>query len=126
MKLGHIISPQFTASFAVLMALKEIPSPIRFRLRAITKMIREAGEDYNTTRSEIVTEHAMRDEKGEIVYLDKDIVKFTPEKQPIVNKALTALLNTDIALPEIRYDDLGPNRDELLGKEIANLEFIVE
>lgn len=122
-KLGKIISEDFTNSLNNLCNLRTIPGPTMFTIRGIRKKIAEETTKYNEIRAEYINEYGQKDNDGNLIYVSENIVKLKDSKS--CNAKIKELEETLIEIKEISFADLGAN-PVLSPNDLFNLEFITE
>lgn len=126
MKLGVLSSQQFNVSFSKLMESKDTPVRTRFKLRAVSKQVKEEQEKYEQIKNEIIKKYAKKDEDGNIIFIDNDKVTFEQEIIPSLNKEMADLHNIEVEMDSISVGDLGDAVEELSANDFTILEFIEE
>lgn len=135
MKLGKLANPGFSKSFAVLLKCPKVPMRTNFKLRGLISTIDAQVTQYNATRTGLIDQYALKNEKGENVteiIKEHSITRLIPERVKEYNSKILELESLDVEVPVIKFSELGENldldKDNTLGltpEDVFNLEFIV-
>lgn len=126
MKLMELTSKEFSDSFEKVMGLEKIPSKTMYVFKGIAKQLKAEVEKFNEIRKTIIDECGEKDEKGTLVMLNETQVKIKLDSVKEAEERLKALGEVDIALPEVKFEDIGVNKEQLTPKDLFMLDFIKE
>jgi len=124
MKLGKLGNASFNDSLKVLIRLSNIPVKTAFALRDTVKKISEEVSKYDELKQQYINDAAVKDENHNIVHEGAGI-KLDPTKLVELNKKIKDLYDIDVAIPTVKYDELGDAAASLTVENLFNLEFIV-
>ena len=128
--LGLLVNPSFQASYQKLLDQTTLPIGTAFKLRRLTKQIREHIQNYEEQQSALIHKAAERNEDGSFKTQhseqhNQDLIVLSPEKTEWYTKKINALAQTPVEIINITLADLG-EKCLLSPNDIITLEFITE
>ena len=101
-------------------AKTKISSKLAYKIMKLCKRVAEEEEFYNTKRNEIINAYAVKDENGNPIVTDGDMIKIIPEKINEANTAMQELNSVEVDVPNIKFA-----LDELEGLELSVADMFV-
>lgn len=93
---------------------------LAYKIMKFCKSVAIEEEFYNTKRNEIIDMYAIKDENGEVLVSDNDVISIIPEKINEANAALRELHSIEVEAPNIKF-----TLDELDGLELSVADMFV-
>lgn len=98
----------------------KIPSRLAYKIMKFCKAVAEEEEFYNTKRQELIDTYAVKDENGQVVVSDNNMISIIPDKMNEANAAMQDLNNLEVEAPNIKF-----SLDELNGLELSVADMFV-
>lgn len=129
MKVGKVASVPFMKSFERLMKLDGVPPSTCFKLRGLAKIVQGEIDKYEGAKQDIISQHAEKDEQGNVkrvkISSTKETISIKPEEVKVLDEQLTELFKVEVEIPAVKVSDLGPT-PALSPDDYFQLEFLEE
>lgn len=106
MKLARLVDPKFHSALDKL-ATQSLPLKVAFRLKGITKTVREEFTKYEELRMDAIKKYGKKSEDGNLVLDASGNAQFEPEALQEFAKEVGALANEEVELQTIKLSELG-------------------
>lgn len=123
MKLARLTDARFHAALAKLSA-QPVPLRVAFKLKGVSAKVQEELKKFEECRQTALDKYGKKGEDGKLVTKADNTVEFEPEQLQAFAAELNDLGQTDLDIPSVKLDELGP-KAELSTDEVALLEGIL-
>lgn len=106
MKLARLVDPKFHSALDKL-ATQSLPLKVAFRLKGITKTVREEFTKYEELRMDAIKKYGKKSEDGNLVLDASGNAQFEPEALQEFAKEVGSLANEEVELQTIKLSELG-------------------
>lgn len=124
MKLGTMVAPKFTDALSKLIKT-ELPVLAAYKLKKVASIVNEEQKKFEEVRSELVSKHAKKNKKGEIVKDENGGYAVAKENMDEFLKEVDQLLSVEVEVPKIKLSELGDNL-KMTAQEMVLLEGLLE
>lgn len=124
MKLGTIVAPKFTDALSKLIKT-ELPVLAAYKLKKVASIVNEEQKKFEDLRGGLVSKHAKKNKKGEIVKDENGGYAVAKENMEAFLKEVDELLSVDVEVPKIKLSELG-NGLKMTAQEMVLLEGLLE
>ncbi|NBP03277.1 MAG: hypothetical protein EBU90_24970, partial [Proteobacteria bacterium] len=124
MKLGTIVAPKFTEALGKLIKT-ELPVVAAYKLKKVASIVNEEQKKFEDVRSGLVTKHAKKNKKGEIVKDENGGYSVDKENMKDFLKEIEDLLAVEVEIPKLKLSELGDNL-KMTAQEMVLLDGLLE
>ena len=114
-----------TETFKVIMQ-QSVKGSLAFKIARLARELDKEMTTFNEERQKLFQKYGEKDENGELVIDENNIIKFPPENIDLINEELNSLLSTEV---EVNADKLPVNevdQFELTPQQMMNIEMFFE
>lgn len=114
-----------TETFKVIMQ-QSVKGSLAFKIARLARELDKEMTTFNEERQKLFQKYGEKDENGELVIDENNIIKFPSENIDLINEELNSLLSTEV---EVNADKLPVNevdQFELTPQQMMNIEMFFE
>lgn len=81
-----------------MLASRSFPARVAFQIARLSREVQKENDLFEQQRNELIKKYCSYDENGNVKYNEQHYIEFEPDKWPLFENELNALLNTTVQL----------------------------
>lgn len=114
-----------TETFKVIMQ-QSVKGSTAFKIARLVRELDKEMQTFNDERQKLFQKYAEKDENGELIVDENNLIKFPPENVQTINDELNALLETELEINADKLPLSAADQFELTPQDMMNIEMFFE